>query len=194
MQEMATDLALPGNRVVKAYQQGALAEIKKWVKRNPLVTGAAAAPLLVTALGAAGIAWKYRDAEHQKDIAEERRKDAEKNAADAKNNEEDAKRQLSNSTFLLAVAAYDNRNVPLARQRLASIEPGYRGWEWHYFHRQSSGGIFTLYGHTGGVGTVAFSSDGKRIVTGSADRTVKVWDARTGTPLLELKAFKEVGV
>jgi hypothetical protein len=34
---------------------------------------------------------------------------------------------------------------------------------------------------------VAFSPDGTRIVTGSADQTVKVWDARTGTPQLELK-------
>jgi WD40 repeat protein/serine/threonine protein kinase len=193
MQEMAADLrAYLENRVVKAYQHGALAELKKWVKRNPLLTGAAAALLLVTALGAAGIAIKYRDAEHQKDLAEDRRKDAEKNAVDARHNEEDAKRQLSNSTFLLAVAAYDDRNVPLARQRLARIEPGYRGWEWHYFRRQSSGGIYTLYGHTDGVQSVAFSPDGTRIVTGSADRTAKVWDVRTGTPLLELKGFKVV--
>ena len=34
---------------------------------------------------------------------------------------------------------------------------------------------------------MAFSPDGTRIVTGSDDRTAKVWDARTGTPLLELK-------
>jgi WD40 repeat protein len=34
---------------------------------------------------------------------------------------------------------------------------------------------------------VAFSPDGTRIVTGSGDRTAKVWDARTGTPQLELK-------
>jgi hypothetical protein len=34
---------------------------------------------------------------------------------------------------------------------------------------------------------VAFSPDGTRIVTGSADQTAKVWDARTGTPQLELK-------
>jgi WD40 repeat protein len=38
---------------------------------------------------------------------------------------------------------------------------------------------------------VAFSPDGKRVVTGSADRTVRVWDARTGTTLLELKGFKD---
>jgi WD40 repeat protein len=34
---------------------------------------------------------------------------------------------------------------------------------------------------------VAFSPDGTRIVTGSFDGTAKVWDAGTGTPLLELK-------
>jgi hypothetical protein len=33
---------------------------------------------------------------------------------------------------------------------------------------------------------VSFSPDGTRIVTGSQDGTAKVWDARTGTPLLEL--------
>ena len=35
--------------------------------------------------------------------------------------------------------------------------------------------------------SVSFSPDGTRIVTGSYDRTAKVWDARTGTPLLDLK-------
>ena len=35
--------------------------------------------------------------------------------------------------------------------------------------------------------SVGFSRDGTRIVTGSLDKTAKVWDARTGTPLLDLK-------
>ena len=34
---------------------------------------------------------------------------------------------------------------------------------------------------------MAFSPDGTRIVTGSGDQTAKVWDARTGMALLELK-------
>ena len=34
---------------------------------------------------------------------------------------------------------------------------------------------------------MSFSPDGTRIVTGSEDKTAKVWDARTGTPLLDLK-------
>ena len=34
---------------------------------------------------------------------------------------------------------------------------------------------------------MAFSPDGKRIASASADRTVKVWDADTGQEILTLK-------
>ena len=34
----------------------------------------------------------------------------------------------------------------------------------------------TLEGHSGPVYSVSFSPDGKRIVSGSADKTVKIWD------------------
>ncbi len=37
-----------------------------------------------------------------------------------------------------------------------------------------------LVGHMGEVTSVAFSPDGKRIVTGSADQTARVWDVETG--------------
>ncbi len=38
----------------------------------------------------------------------------------------------------------------------------------------------TLKGHTDSVYSVCFSPDGKRILSGSADNTVKVWDATSG--------------
>ena len=51
--------------------------------------------------------------------------------------------------------------------------------------------LFELKGHTSPVACVAFSPDGHRIVTGSDDRTVRVWDAKTGTSLLELRGFRD---
>ena len=47
--------------------------------------------------------------------------------------------------------------------------------------------MFPLRGHTGEVISATFSPDGLRLATCSADRTAKVWDARTGEELLTLK-------
>ena len=39
----------------------------------------------------------------------------------------------------------------------------------------------TLAGHSKNVRSVAISADGKRVVSGSYDNTVKIWDVDTGT-------------
>jgi len=39
--------------------------------------------------------------------------------------------------------------------------------------------LLTLKGHTEFVSSVAFSPDGKRIVRGSGDKTIKLWDVKT---------------
>ena len=40
-----------------------------------------------------------------------------------------------------------------------------------------------MEGHTNIVYSVSFSPDGKRIVSGSSDRTIRIWDATTGKEL-----------
>ena len=45
----------------------------------------------------------------------------------------------------------------------------------------------TLKGHSDIVASVSFSPDGKRIVSGSFDNSLKVWDAQTGQETLTLK-------
>jgi WD40 repeat protein len=46
--------------------------------------------------------------------------------------------------------------------------------------------LFTLTGDTGFVTQVVFSPDGRRLATGSLDKTVRIWDVATGQELLRL--------
>ena len=41
--------------------------------------------------------------------------------------------------------------------------------------------VRTLAGHSFWVLSVAISADGMRVVSGSFDKTVKIWDVETGT-------------
>ena len=46
--------------------------------------------------------------------------------------------------------------------------------------------LFELHGHADSTESIAFSPDGKHLLTGSVDRTVKLWDAASGA---ELKTY-----
>jgi WD40 repeat protein/serine/threonine protein kinase len=203
------------DEVVEARPPSAAYRVSKFLRRHKGQAIAASLVLLALLAGIAGTTWGLIAAKHQEQVALEqeliarqaaeekeqaRRAEAErvierdgallKEAERVKERDaalDNANHQLDNSNFLLAVAAYDNHDVSLARLRLDRIQAKHRGWEWHYLRRQSMGGIFTLYGHTGVVWGVAFSPDGTRIATGSIDQTAKVWDARTGTLQLELR-------
>ena len=49
-----------------------------------------------------------------------------------------------------------------------------------------------LSGHTDGVNSVAFSSDGRLLVSGSHDQTVKLWDVQTGGTIQTFSGHTEL--
>jgi WD40 repeat protein/serine/threonine protein kinase len=54
--------------------------------------------------------------------------------------------------------------------------------------------IFTLRGHTGRGGGLAFSADSKRLASCSEDRTLRVWDLQTGREIRTVKGQGSGGV
>jgi WD40 repeat protein len=51
--------------------------------------------------------------------------------------------------------------------------------------------LLKLEGHQRAISIAAFSPDGKRIVSGSADHTLRIWDAYTGKELLTLAGHRD---
>jgi len=47
--------------------------------------------------------------------------------------------------------------------------------------------LFSLEGHSEWVNSVAFSPDGQRVVSGSRDGTVKIWDVTSGSEVQSLE-------
>ncbi len=69
-EELAKDLhRFWSGEPIRARPVGAVERAVKWVRRHSVVAALAAAVLLVTLLGVAGIVWKYFDAEQQKGLA-----------------------------------------------------------------------------------------------------------------------------
>jgi WD40 repeat protein len=175
---LADDLRrfLKGEPIV-ARPAGRLERAVKWARRRP----AAAALLVVSVLAAVSLtlggAWALVLADR-----------AEKARAGLDASLKETQQALAGSRVLLAQAAWQDNNIQLGLDLLDRCPSETRNWEWRYVRRLCNGGqLFTLYGHTGGVRSVAFSPDGTRLASTSDDRTVRVWEVATGREALTLK-------
>lgn len=67
-----------------------------------------------------------------------------------------------------------------AKRLLNRCPEAYRNWEWHHLKLRMDTSLLTLEGHSKDVTAVAWSPDGQRIVSGSRDQSLRIWNAKTG--------------
>ena len=161
--------------------------LRKFVRKHRGAVIAASLVVLALLAGIAGTTWGLIRAERSRAAEAERVKerDAAMKVADARADE--LKYRLGVSDMVLASAAYDNRDVVLAAERLDNVPPEQRGWEWRYLKRLTRGGLFTLYGHTGRCRARRSARTARGSSPAVTTRRRRCGTRRTGTPLLELK-------
>jgi WD40 repeat protein/serine/threonine protein kinase len=166
--------AFRAGRPTRARPLGRPARASRWCRRNPAVaTLTAAVALLLVALTAASLAFAWHARRQAVLLAEE------KNRAEA--HLRLARRQAYLSDMQLAQAAWHDG---LTRQLLTLLDrqrpehtggEDLRGFEYYYWYRLCHADLATFPGETE-VRCAALSPDGRWVVAGGADGSVRLWD------------------
>jgi len=196
--EFADDIQnyLNGSPLI-AGPESASYRIKKFVRRNrALVTGVAAVLMVlivgivvstIFAIGqsrARAVADEARKAEvRQRQIAESERDRANEQT-------ETTRRALYCNTIALAHANYYRSNIADVYRLLESCPEDLRNWEWYYLLNISDHSMLTLAGHDSAITAIAISPDGSKLVSGSEDGILRLWDMATGRQIVSAEAHE----
>jgi WD40 repeat protein/serine/threonine protein kinase len=184
-------------RPILARPVGSLDRAWRWCKRKPLVASLLSLVLLLMALGTGGAWFLASEAIRQKGEAEEARENERELSRAARAAERLERRRAYDVGMLLTQAAWEQNQMDRFLQLLEEQAPqkdgddDFRGFEWYFWKHQFERDQVTVNGHTKGVFCVAFSPDGKRIISASADGTLKVWNAVNGQEMRTLKGHTE---
>ena len=103
---------------------------------------------------------------------------------------EDLRRTHYTKDMNLARVAWDENNLGRTRELLEKHrprpgEPDLRGFEWYYLDRLARGGQLRIDAHAGGVNSVAFMPDGRRLISSGITEPLR----RIGQPRAPLAPF-----
>lgn len=124
----------------------------------------------------------------QKTLAEQKQAEAEEQRNRALQQEEDNRWLLYASRMNLAQQALVENNFGRVRELLMNYGPttddaAMRGFEWYHLWKLCCGTTFARPSVTRGAASIAYSPDGKRLVTSGRRQSVKILDAETGREL-----------
>jgi WD40 repeat protein/tRNA A-37 threonylcarbamoyl transferase component Bud32 len=192
---------------IEARPVGGPERLVRWCRRNPVVAGLVGAVVVLLVAGsgvsiyfAVQARWRATEAENNATLADRERQQAVKEKERARDNEFQARQNLYIAHMNQAHQAWKDGQIGRMRQLLEGQRPertgghDFRAFEWYYLHRLSRSGHVPLRGPRLPVQCVAYSPDGKYLVTGSgsyfadlqgsfaeADRPAELtlWDAAT---------------
>ncbi|MHC4657844.1 MAG: protein kinase domain-containing protein [Planctomycetota bacterium] len=175
-----------------AGPETAIYHVKKFVRKH---AGSVATVLLVAVALILGFVvstmmyFRAEQAREQEAVARTRAERAEKVAQERA---EDYRRALYVNRIALAYSRYLEGNIWHVHQLLTSCPDDLRGWEWYHLARISDQALLTLSAHKHQTKSVAFSPDGKRIISGGLDQTIRVWDVASGAKLMTLSGHEGI--
>lgn len=131
-------------------------------------------------------------AEEQRVVAEQQRLLAEQHSARAEENNMKMRKALALSSFAQGVREYEAgeergamQNLVRGEALLAAHDPLREGFQRVIIDRCLRGGkqLLPALRHSQAVTCLALSPNGRLILTGSSDRTARIWDAHSGLPV-----------
>ena len=193
---------------VEACPPSATYRLRKFARRYKTPLRVACAFVLLLVLGVIASTWQAfratwaeNAARASEETAQNRKREADEAKEKAEQQRDELRRQKYIADMNLAHHAWAESNLIRTRELLELHrprpgEPDLRGFEWHYLRRLFQGELQVMQAHTGMATAIAFTSDGKRLVSCGVSqqrpslldgkevpREMKLWDVATGRQL-----------